>query len=605
MPSAEEIVELWRFRRNNSDITLSRMRRIRDVYNGDLVLPFAEETEPAVANLVLMGVDQKAGRIASVVPQIYFPPAKPGTKTSEERSQHKREAVRAWWDDNDISAQLTARARHLVAYGRTVVMLAPDSKMKVPRWKVRNPLSVFASDEVEYPGCPSDIIAAHNKPFAWFRQHYPELAARANHDGHYKDQDQVVLLEYSDAEEYALVFGGIDTTYIPGYVSHQWETDTWSGFAADLIRLPNRAGRTLAAIAARPTLDREQGEMDQMVGMYGAQAKLTALQMDAIEKAIYPDTYLISRPNEQARFVRGPFDGRSGEVNIISGGEVQTINDQPGWMTDPLIDRLERSQRLTGGIPAEFGGESTTNVRTGRRGDAIMSAVVDFPLAEAQNTLAKSLQQEDAIAIQIAKAYWGSSKVSYHYVEGRKLRGGTYTPNELFEGPLYHKVSYPVAGADMNNLIVGVGQRIGLGTMSKQSAAELDPLIDDPELETDRMTAEGLHAALLASVQNAAAEGGMPPQVVGRIMELVRSNKLELHEAIAKAQEEAAEEQEQAQAQPTGMEEALAQEAAQGMGEPQAVPQVGEPGASLGNLQQLMTNLRRTGTRQAGREVLG
>lgn len=607
MRSAEEIVALWRYRRNHSSELMNRLRTVRDAYNGDLVLPFAEDTTPAVANMVLMGIDQKAGRLASVTPQVWFPTERPGIQTSEQKAVKRRDAIMSWWDENDINDVLTARSRHLIAYGRTVALIWPDPARKRPMWKVRNPLAAFAADEAERPGNPIDIVVAHNKPFAWLKQNYPEIAMRADSSGDLSDNSQIVLLEYSDAEQLALVYGGVDTTWENHYVTHQWDADTWGGYAEFLHQVPNRTGRCTATVGVRPTLDREQGEFDQILGMYGAQAKLTALELDAIERDIYPDVYLVSRPNEVAKFVHGPVDGRTGEVNIVSGGTVESLHEQPGWMTSPMVDRLERAQRLTAGIPAEFGGESTTNVRTGRRGDAILSAMIDFPLAEAQRVFARSLRAEDDLAVEVAKAWWGESKVSYYYIAGKKQRSGDYTPNDLFDGPIYHRVSYPVAGADMNNLVVGIGQRIGLGTMSKRSAAELDPLIDDPEFEEDRITAEGLTAALLASVQQAAAGGMMPPQVVGRIAELVRSGKAELADAIVKATEEEAQRQAASQPapQPTGIEGQMAELAAGSTGAPAGMPSVEEPGGGLRNLQNLMQSLRQTNTRSSGREVLG
>lgn len=594
MRGAEEIVEVWRNRRNRSEIYMSRMRRIRDVYNGDIVLPFAEDTEPAVANMVLMGIDQKAERIASVMPQVWFPPYKMGVKKAEEKAQNRREAVMAWWQDNDIHPMLRNRARHFLAYGRSVTLVKPNLHEKRPDWHVRNPLGTFPADEVEFPGCPVDIITAYNRPFAWLKQHYPAIARDTDPYGEFRDDTQIVLLEYSDADQISLVYAGIDATYEPGFVTLQWETDNWGGHPQFLVQIPNRVGRALGTVAVRPTLDREQGEFDQIVGMYGAQAKLTALEIAAVERDVFPDVYLVSRPGEQARFIRGPFDGRSGEVNVVAGGEVTTERIQPGFNTAPMIDRLERSQRITGGIPAEFGGESTTNVRTGRRGDSILSATVDFPIASAQESFAKSLEAEDRLAIDIAKAWWGDRKTTYHFVEGRKNRQGTYTPNELFDGPTHHKISYPVAGADLNNLVVGIGQRIGLGTMSKQSAAEMDPLIDDPEFEKDRMTSEALNEALLASVQQAAVGGMLAPQVIGRVSDLVRSGEYELPEALRKAMDEESErrEEEQAQQAPTP---GIGQAAAEATGQPQASPSVGEAGQGLQNLGGLFNALRNSG----------
>lgn len=592
--SAEDIVAIWRYRRDRSVGVTNRMRRIRDVYNGDIVLPFDDETEPAVANLILVGIDQKAMRIASTAPTVWFPPDKPGVQASERKALRQRDAVLAWWGDNKMDKILRQRARYLVAYGNSPVVIKPDPRYQRPIWDARNPLGCYPSEDLTGDMCPADMITAFNKTFGWFRRHYPDVASRYHRTEEIDDFSQVVLLEYSDAEQVSVVYAGVDPTWEPGYQTLQWDNNTWGGVAEYLHVLPNRAGQTLGVIPQRITLDRLAGEFDQMIGLYGAEAKLAALEIAAVERDIFPDTYLVSRPNETARFVKGPFDGRSGEVNVVAGGEVQNLTSPAGYQTQPMIDRLERSSRIVGGIPAEFGGESTQNVRTGRRGDAILSAIIDHPIKEAQEQLACSMEYENKLATKIARAWWGDSKVSYYYLDQRKSTSGTYTPNELFSNGCHHTVSYPVAGADLNALIVGMGQRIGLGTMSKQSAAELDPLIADPELEKDRITAEALELAMLSSIQNGAADGSIPPEVVAKVAELVKSDKMEVAQALAQAMAEAQEAQAAQAAIPTGVEAIAAEAASAATGEPQAIPQVAEQSASMSNLAGMYNSLRNT-----------
>ena len=215
---------------------------------------------------------------------------------------------------------------------------------------------------------------------------------------------------------------------------------------------------------------------------------------------------------------------------------------QPGYMTNPAIDRLERAQRLTAGIPQEFGGESTSNIRTGRRGDAVLSATVDFTVQEAQRIMARSLQEENRLAVEIAKKYSGRRARSF-YVNSKNVKGQVdYVPNENFDST-ENVVSYSQAGADINNLVIGGGQRVGMGTMSKKSFMSIDPLIDDPEFEHDTVIAEQLEAALLSAVQNQAAEGILPPGDLARIMDLVAHDKKELAEAVEQVQREAQERQ--------------------------------------------------------------
>jgi hypothetical protein len=606
--TAEEIVAIWRYRRDNSSEVMNRLRRIRDVYNGDVVLPIQGMEEPAVANMILTGIDQTAGRIAATLPQVWFPPVRPGMDASEQRALNRRHAVMGWWSDNRLSQLMRQRARYLVAYGASPSYIGPDIARGVPRWTVHNPLACYPAEELAAPLIPSDSICAYNKTFGWLKRHYPEVAMRYT-DDEVDDAEQVVILEYCDESTIRMIFAGIDPTWEPGQYTSQWDTNSWTSVGIDLFpAIENRARMPLTTIPTRITLDRRQGQFDQIVGMYVAQAKLTALEVTAVERDIFPDTFLVSRPNERADFISGPHDGRTGEVNIVTGGDIENLSHPPGYQTTPMIDRLERGQRITGGVPAEFGGESTTNIRTGRRGDAVLSAVIDFPILEAQEALAEALEQENRIAIAIARGWWDDRPVTYHYTERGRMQQGTYKPKDLFTETDHHEVTYPVAGSDLNQLVVGVGQRLGLGTMSKRTAAELDPLIDDPEREQDRITSEALDLAMLSSIQNAASQGLLPPEVVARVGQLVKGGGVELAKALAQAQEEFAAKQAEQQAQaaqPTGAEGMMAQMAAEQTGEAAGMPTVPEAGQSLQNLTGLYGALRKTTTRGAGAAALG
>lgn len=288
-----------------------------------------------------------------------------------------------------------------------------------------------------------------------------------------------------------------------------------------LEHIDNPTDYPTVTVPQRLGLEESSGQFNSMVGMYYQQAKLMALEVLAVERGIFPDTYLESRPGEIGRFVEGPYDGRSGNVNVVTGGSIRELATQPGYMTPQTIDRIERAQRLTAGIPQEFGGESTSNIRTGRRGDAVLSAVIDFPVAEAQEIMANAILDEDRAAIALSKHYAGGSEKTLYVGTGNAARTVTYRPREVFD-TVEHTVAYAAVGADLNNLIMGLGQRVGMGIMSKKSAAALDPFIDNPEVEHDTIIVEGLEAAMLSGLQQQAATGAIPDDAgedhaVGRV----------------------------------------------------------------------------------------
>ena len=150
-------------------------------------------------------------------------------------------------------------------------------------------------------------------------------------------------------------------------------------------------------------------------------------------------------------------------------------------------------------------------------------------------------------------------------------------------------------------MIVGLGQRIGLGIISKETAASLDPFVDNPENEKDRIVAEGLEQALMAGLQQQAASGQIPPLTVAKIIQLVESDRMELAEAMNKVTQEAMEEQKKKEEEEASLEpqtpDALAAPATmRAMAGPEAMPTTRGPNADQQNMMSMLSTMRRPQT---------
>jgi len=548
MKSVEEVISLYKQRLTYYGPVHTKMKMIQSIYNGtfEVPLPDMEQNEiPSVPNLLAAGVDQMAGRITSVIPSVNFSSTKPGIRKYDRLAVNASRVVTGWWQLDRMPLKIKQRGRHQIAYGMSPVVVRWDDKMKRPTWQVRHPLESYPSTDI-IPGNmkPTDVIFAYRRSVGWLRSRgYGDRVLALTGKSNMPNDASVLLIEYIDDESTHLIAAAYRQAdpYAPAY-EIDITGDSLKGIT--LEQYPNMIGMCPVVIPMRVTLDTATGQFDNMIGMYYQQAKLMALEVIAVEKGIFPDTYLVSRPGEVGRFLDGPHDGRTGMVNIVAGGDIREIVSQPGYLTNPTIDRLERNQRVTAGIPAEFGGESGSNIRTGRRGDAVLSAVIDYPVAEAQESFAYSLQEEDRIAIELSKRWDGNNKRTIYVGTGNSNRPVTYVANETFETS-EHVVSYPASGTDMNSLIIGIGQRVGLGTMSKQTAATLDPYIDNPEVEHDLIISEGLEQALMSGIQQQAASGQIPPLTLAKIMRLVAEDKMELAEALNKVTEDALKKQQE------------------------------------------------------------
>jgi hypothetical protein len=302
-------------------------------------------------------------------------------------------------------------------------------------------------------------------------------------------------------------------------------------------------------------------------------------------------TYAVSKDNGNFPEVE-PADPYNGEIGRVSGGVLENFRTDPGFQQLQAMDRLEASQRNTGAVPAEFGGEASSNIRTGRRGSQVLSSTVDYPIQEAQEILAASLQEENDVAIDIAMAWWPNTSRTFAIPFAREPV--TYTPVETFDTKVQF-VQYSYAGADTNGLVIEGGQRIAMGVQSKQTFMENDPMIADADAENDRIVLESVRMASLSALQTQAADpaGPFTPMDLARLEELIYDKNMPYYKALAKLQKEKQEEQAaaaQGQLDPTQMQPGLAMAGAPGT--PQAAQAVGPAEPSMGNLTNILANLR-------------
>ncbi|MBA3622365.1 MAG: hypothetical protein H0W51_08630 [Euzebyales bacterium] len=601
--SDEQVLAWFHEREKDSSSVIEAMRDVRDISNGDITVPMPEvdKTEqPAVANLIAEGIDQISMRVASRAPNLFCPAVNPRKETgvrSREYSEIRRMAILGWWQFNKMQRIHRRKARFLAAYGAAPTVIRPDFKNKVPRWQVRDPLGTYPSHTENYDDdAPGDVIFAFKKPLRWLKDMYPE-AARSLWKGYDPSpSDMFQILEYVDCDEIIMVAVGapnLESSSGQGYVHADGTMPV-----VNLERMVNRAGICTAVTPKRITLDRVMGQFNQLTGMYQAQAKLMALELIAVEKAVFPDMALIPNgPNVTPKLTAGRWiDGREGKINVIQNGQIQVVNQPINPASFQMQDRLEQHQRKGGAGPSSFSGEAPSNSRTGRSQEIITGEAVDFRIQEYQEQLAEALVQENERAILVAKAYFGRAKKTFYIMMKNAVGPVDYVPNEHFE-TTDTRVSYSMPGMDVNNAAVALGQRVGLGSMSRRSMMYHDPMVDDPEHEHDQILSEGLELATLTGIQQLASQGQIPPSDIAAIAMKVTEENKSLYVAIQEAQEEAQERQaEQVPADDPAAQPGIA---VPGTGA-ESQGQIPQPPDDLSQVQQLLMGLRQPETASAG-----
>lgn len=591
MITAQGVADLYAQRRLAAGPQLARMAEVQMLYNNDIVVPLPELNRgerSSIPNRVKQGLTQFAERIASSIPELMCPPLRPGMKSSLDRAYDRRRAILGWWEHSRLPLRMRQRARYLQGYASAPVEIRWDLEMGVPVYEERNPLTTFPSF-LRSPAdmCPTDCIFDVAQDLAWLMDNYPAQTQLL-----YKGEPRIVngvptfprdkmftTLRYLDEDECVLVVigqrnEGSTNTPPPG------------SMAVELERYPNRAGCCPVVIPRMFSLDKLHGQFDDVWGMHQTEAKLTALSIIATQKGVFQDEWLVAHPNEEPIIVQVP-DSGEGIPGIVKGGTLTPRGVDPQFQTNLTIDRLAASQNQSTGLTSELQGVAGSNIRTGARASTLLSNVIDFPIQEGQELLAQSVQEENKKAIAFAKAYGTGPKTFYISWPGAAGQA-TYDPQVTFETDM-NVVRYPLGGADAAGLVISAGQRVGMGTMSHRKFMEIDPLVEDAELEHDRIIHEKLEDALLQGIQQKVATGVLDALYVAEIMDLVGSNKMELAEAYKKVQDEAQQRQAQVAQAPA------APETQPGMAGPPQQQDPGDirPAPNAQGLAQMLQGLRR------------
>ena len=605
MLSALEIVELYNERVKRSGAPQQVMREIAALYDGDVIVPLPElsdEERPAIANIARQGIDQTAQRIASVFPETSTFPLSASVK-ERDAARDRRRAFYGFHEQAKTQRKLRFWARYLIGYASAPVRVRPDFRGERPWLDVRSPLSVYANptgDPTEI--VPSDAIFATRQSMGWLKMRHPDaymVLARSEDNA----DTAIDVLEYIDAHEIVLIASRRSSEQ--GNHFENFNEAASSDFLhvasdhAELSRVPNRAGKPLVCLPGQISMSQQKSTYSQIVGMYQRAAQLDALAFLATRQAVLGETWLVGRPGETP-VIENPANPFEGDAGVVTGGDLQHRNVPVQFQERTAVGDLERAQRLTAGLPAELGGEAATNVRTGRRGDQLLSAVLDFPMAEAHELAQEMLEWANDAMACVDYEYFPRSQKSF-FVAFQGERGKlAYEPGKLWVGPdgkpaTSSKVSYFAAGLDANDRIIALGQRKGMGVMSDETLMRHDPLVDDVHGELARIRSDQLDQVVLARAQELLAN----PQSMFSMKDMTALKKLvakgqTIDEAMDSVMESIEERQREAQAQQQAQQNALTPEAAVPGATPEAEipPGIAPPPQDLQNLNSLLLSAR-------------
>ena len=526
MRTTEQIIDLLEQRTQAGQSRQHTMNQLAALYHGRITVPLPElnrEEQPAVANLMMQAAEQKAMRIASVDPVTKTFAMGQGPSHVKNAQQRKR-AFRSLHERNGLERKMRIRARWMSVYSAAPVIIMPEWSTETnPRglddakWLLIDPRGFYPSTDHSDPSDPvkDDVIVHTVRSLGWMRRAYPSMAAEISQPHHLPDETIDWIL-YADHEQITVIASrkvGVDEQVPMMGVRSGTEVLTLHNrrISRPVNSMPNYTGEPVCISPGGLSLTSEPiGRFDQIVGMYKRMAEIDALSRIALQKSIFSEAWAVSNPGETARIVRSP-QPLEGIAGIVEGGSIN-FRQVDAQLTGRVgIVDLERAIRQTGMIPAEYGGELPTNARTARQGGRLLSNIVDFDIAEAQSLFAEARMHENRIAAMTQKRLWGGMEKTIEYEAGEDVYRLKYDPEKLWT-TFGNRVSYALAGADSGGSVIGAGQRQGMGTLSRETFMEVDPMVKDVDIERQRIDSERIKDAVMSRIQNEAAapEGESP-----------------------------------------------------------------------------------------------
>jgi len=574
----DQIVRVVRQRIQERTPLLMQLLEVKRRYNGDYVIPLPElDSEPVMPPSTLAvianAVDNLGRRAASVTTYDHFPVVKNGAMY-EERAHTRRRAWSATLYESQYALAHQRAMRHLAGYSMCTLRVVCDWKNEMPRIVVEDPLSTFPEPrKPEDARPPSNCAFLYEMPAGMIRSIWPKARKEQGGPiGPYPDgyTEQWTMVEWVDDDDTVIGIVG------PKFPLQQYRSyDPRSGDVPwlELSRAPQIAGRCPVIVAGKIGLAEIASQVANAVGMSDLMAKMMALAIAAQEKAVYPDLYAIGVQNGSPLIVGGSWkDGRTGEMNIVQDvSAVGQLRSDVSPMTLQTVSLLERNFNASTGSNPAMQGETYGALRTGRAIDSIVGAQVDPLIMEMHQIVEAYLPYLADITFCTYEGAWGDKH--YEIFSGWPGDRGMvdFIPNvDLKES---HKMvaSYAIAGTDVQQATIGIGQLLGMKLIGRKTARERHPWVGDAESEEHEILLEDLEQAVMAGVVNGLAAppgtpGALDPMIGELIYKYIDNGKRPM-EALRMAHQEAQKLQaQQAPPTPAGMN-----------GPPAQMPGVGGP----------------------------
>lgn len=524
---AERVKDWFNGRQERYADWKDRIQTIDEVYAGNWTVVWPDYIRsdglPKIPNLVQIASEDRARQAAAGTPSIVCRPERmsDAAKTGSERRER---ILGGYWEMNRVRQRIVTWAHDIMAAGLCACKVLPDTSKpmdsRFPIYTRMDPRFSYPSPVFAQGPYLDDFIYAYEVPVRILAEQYPDadLKPWLAKQRSAANPDKVRLIEFYDRTQFAIICTPVRAnTY-----------STPQGYLELVEPTEHKLNYCPVVIGVRPTMDNVyRGDFDGVLAVLNTWNRLMNLHLDAAADAVYPERLVYDIENEEDFGPDAVIHGQSREARV------EYIAKPGANFSNHQMLALQAQFAAMGSLmPPSRSGDPNESIISAAGISAANSQQADHVRSIQRDAIAPMLEAANSVAL-CADERWGDTEKEVYGTQGGRAYRERYKPSRDIAGNYRNSVVYGMgAGLDEINTNVMVLQQMGQGLISKQTAREQSPFVDDPLEEDRRQLLEVLTDAMKAGLIAKAANGELNPVQLAAIAKDIEGSK-PLREAIA------------------------------------------------------------------------
>lgn len=497
-----------------------RIKTVTNVANGNWHVEWPDLAQtpeaPSVANLIEMGIGHWAAVGGAILPSIRVPVNATENRSEGKRGARKRERrIRELLEESNASSLASLLWGDYAGAGSAVAGVWANFEEK--DLSKRNPFMVRYDPRTTYIlkdhiGNITEMLVAHKLSEAEMKA----MFVGTNYERTFAKSREEDVEEWFWYTKDKFLHAVVDVSS-DGRKGQRWVT---------LAEVDNKLGFVPAWEATRPTFDgQRRGVFDQTIHLLRTMHRLMVMTIYSTEEHAFPTVAAYDAVNAEDFGPGAIIQLRSSE------GRIERVGPSSHFDVKDLIARIGEDANRNAVYPQQLSGDPGASITSARGIQASMGGL-DARLAVAHKQFEVLFSKIGGFMLAFDEMFCdGEKTITGDSREDSKAEN--YLPSRDVNGEWKAIATYGIgAGSDPNNVEVRLSMHQASGLLSKETARNHLPFLEDPDQEPVNIMREAMADAIVAGVMAQAQQGG--PEMAAKVYQLLTSNDLDFDEVMAK-----------------------------------------------------------------------